>query len=114
MDASRSTGLQEALNYDPEFQQASQFGNMNLRLDMGNSALLIRIRNSQVTEIELGYQDFDLLVPSKIQIHAPAGQWNKFLERMRKPSYLDLCGAMFHHGFKMDGDLEKLYTYYYK
>ena len=112
MDASRTTRLQEALNNDAEFQQASRFWNTNLKLDMGNNALLFRIQTGQVTEIERGYQDFDLLVPSDIQIHAPAEQWDKFLQLVPKPFYLDLWGATVHHGFKVGGDLEKMYAYY--
>ena len=112
MDVSRTTRLQEALNNDAEFQQASRFWNKNLKLDMGNSALLFRIQTGQVTEIERGYQDFDPLMRSDIQIHAPAGQWDKFLERVSKPFYLDLWGATVHHGVKVGGDLEKVYAYY--
>ena len=112
MDASRTTRLQEALNNDPESQQASQFWNTNRKLDMGNSALLFRIQTGQVKEIERGYQDFDPLVRSDMQIHAPAGELDKFHERVPKPFYLDLWGATVHHGFKVGGDLETVYAYY--
>ena len=45
-------------------------------------------------------------------VSAPTSEWQQFLERVPKPFYVDLWGAMTHHGFKASGDMESLYAYY--
>jgi hypothetical protein len=105
-------GLQEAANNDPEFRIAARFWNSTLRLDMGEAALLVRIREGRVAEVITGRQAFELLIPVNLFISAPAGEWQKFLEPVPKPFYVDLWSASTHHGFKLGGDMESFYAYY--
>jgi hypothetical protein len=104
--------LQEIANNDPEFRLAARFWNTVLRLEMGDEALLLRVENGQVAELLSGPQTFAFLTPVHIVVSAPTSDWQKFLERIPKPFYVDLWGAMTHHGFKVGGDMESLYAYY--
>lgn len=104
--------LQEVANRDPEFRLAARFWNTALRLEMGNEALLLRIEKGQIAELLSGHQAFAFLTQVNIVVSAPTNDWQKFLERIPKPFYVDLWGAMTHHGFKVGGDMESLYAYY--
>jgi hypothetical protein len=104
--------LPAAANNDPEFRITARFWNSTLRLDMGDVPLLIRIEKGQITEVVSGEHAFSLLTPANIIISAPAAEWQKFLERIPKPFYVDLWGATAYHGFKVGGDMESFYAYY--
>lgn len=104
--------LQEVANSDPEFRLAARFWNTALRLEMGAEALLLRIEKGQIAELLSGHQAFAFLTPVNIIVSAPTSDWQKFLERVPKPFYVDLWGTMTHHGFKVGGDMESLYAYY--
>lgn len=104
--------LHEVANNDPEFRLAARFWNTALRLEMGDEALLLRIENGQIAEVLSGAQVFAFLTPVHLVVSAPASEWQKFLERIPKPFYVDLWSAMTHHGFKVGGDMESLYAYY--
>ena len=104
--------LQEAANSDPEFRLAARFWNTALRLEMGKEALLLHIEKGQITEVVTGHQAFAFLTPVNIIVSAPTEDWQKFLERIPKPFYVDLWGAATHHGFKVGGNMESLYAYY--
>ncbi len=105
-------GLQDAVNADPEFRIAARFWNGAVRLEMGDSALLLRIEQGQIAEIATGAQAFAFLTPVNVVIAAPSAEWQKFLEPVPKPFYVDLWGAATHHGFHVSGDMESLYAYY--
>ncbi len=104
--------LQRVANNDPEFRLAARFWNTALRLEMGNEALLLHIEKGQIVEQLSGHQAVAFLTPVNIVVSAPTSDWQKFLERIPKPFYVDLWGAMTHHGFKVGGDMESLYAYY--
>jgi len=104
--------LQEAANGDPEFRLAARFWNTALRLEIGKEALLIHIEKGQISEIITGHQAFAFLTPVNIVVSASTDEWQKFFERIPKPFYVDLWGAVTHHGFKVGGDMESLYAYY--
>ncbi len=104
--------LLEAANADPEFRLAARFWDTALRLEMGNEALLLRIEKGQIVEQLSGQQVFAFLTPVNLVVAAPADEWRKFLARVPRPFYVDLWGAMTHHGFKVAGDMENLYAYY--
>jgi len=104
--------LPNAANGDPEFRIAARFWNTALRFEMGDDAHLLRIEKGQIVEILSGQQVFAFLTPVNIVVSAPTTDWQKFLERIPKPFYVDLWGAAAHHGFKVSGDMESLYAYY--
>jgi hypothetical protein len=104
--------LPSAANADPEFRIAARFWHSTLRLEMGETALLIQVRDGQISDVTSGHQAFDILRPSNIVISASVGDWQNFLERVPKPFYVDLFGAVAYHGFKVAGDMENLYAYY--
>ena len=104
--------LQEAANNDPEFRLAARFWDTALRMEMGNEALLLHIEKGRIVELVSGHQAIAFLTPVHIVVSAPTSEWQRFLERIPKPFYVDLWGAMTHHGFKVSGDMESLYAYY--
>lgn len=108
----RFDGLQDAVNTDPEFRIAARFWNAAVRLEMGDSALLLRLEQGQIAEIATGAQVYAFLTPVNVVISAPSTEWQKFLEPVPKPFYVDLWGAATHHGFRVSGDMESLYAYY--
>jgi hypothetical protein len=104
--------LPTVANADPEFRLASRFWDTTLRLEMGTEALLLRIEKGQIVEQLSGQQAFAFLTPVNLVVSASADEWKKFLARVPRPFYVDLWGAMTHHGFKVAGDMENLYAYY--
>ena len=112
MDMSRMEHLPEVANQDPEFGIHARFWNTGLRLDMGDNALLIRIRDGEISEVKLGRHKFDILETANIVIEGPADGWEKFLALVPKPFYVDLWGATAYHGFSVGGDMESFYAYY--
>jgi hypothetical protein len=104
--------LPAAVNNDPEFRIAARFWNSTLRLEMGADPLVIRLEKGQIIEVASGHEAFGLLVPSDIVITAPVEDWQKFLERIPKPFYVDLFGATIYHGFRVGGDMASFYAYY--
>lgn len=108
----RFDGLQEAINADPEFRIAARFWNATVRLDMGDTALLLHIEKGRLAEVATGAQVIAFLTSVNIVVSAPAAEWRKFLEPIPKPFYVDLWGASAHHGFQVSGDMESLYAYY--
>ena len=108
----RFDGLQDAVNVDPEFRIAARFWNATVRLDMGGDALLLCIEKGQIAEVVTGAQVFTFLTPVNIIIRAPVVEWQKFLEPIPQPFYVDLWGATAHHDFQVSGDMESMYAYY--
>ena len=104
--------LQEVANNDPEFCLAARFWDTALRMEMGNEALLLHIEKGRIVELVSGHQAIAFLTPVHIVVSAPTSDWQRFLERIPKPFYVDLWSAMTHHGFKVSGDMESLYAYY--
>jgi hypothetical protein len=112
MDMAQFEKLRDTANNDPEFRIAARLWNSALRLGMGETGLLIHIKEGQITEILTGRQAFEFLVPANITVAAPAEEWQKFLEPVPKPFYNDLWGAVARHGFTVGGDMETFYAYY--
>ena len=112
LGASRIARLKEALNNDPEFLLTARMWNASVRLNMEKDALLVKIHDGKVIDIEAGHYDFDLLTPGDVFITAPYEDWQKFLAPVPKPFYVDLWGATIHHGFRITGDMETFYAYY--
>ena len=104
--------IKTAVNNDPEFRITARFWHAAIRLEIGDDAVLLCIEKGQVAEVMSGRQVFAFLVPANIVIAAPATEWEKFLERVPKPFYVDLFSATAHHGFTVGGDMESVYAYY--
>ena len=112
MDMSRMEHLPRVANQDPEFSIHARFWNTGLRLDMGDNALLVRIKDGEITEVKTGRHKFDILETANIVIDGPPDGWEKFLELVPTPFYVDLWGATAYHGFSVGGDMESFYAYY--
>lgn len=112
MDHETIDQLWELANHDAEFTLAARHWTMTLRLDMGAETYLLHIRDGQLTEIARWRQARKLWTSWQVAIAAPAEAWQQFLAPVPKPFYQDLWGAVIHHGFTLEGDLESLYPYY--
>jgi hypothetical protein len=99
--------LADAANLDPEFRLAARLWTTTLRLEADEEALLVRVVDGRITGVETAGTD-----EGEISVRASASEWREFLAPTPRPFYQDLWGAMSHHGFSVDGDLESLYAYY--
>ncbi len=112
MDHATIDHLRELANNDAEFSLAARNWTMTLRLDMAPETYLLHIRDGQLVEIARWRQARKLWTSWQVAIAAPAADWQQFLAPMPKPFYQDIWGAVIHHGFTLEGDLESLYPYY--
>lgn len=112
MDHATIGQLRELANHDAEFGLTARHWTTTLRLDMGAESYLLNIHDGQLTEITQWRPTHQLWTSWQVTIAAPAADWQQFLAPLPQPFYQDLWGAVIHHGFTLEGDLETLYPYY--
>ena len=105
-------GLAEAANLDEEFRVAARLWSATLRLEAEGDALAQRIEIEDGRVTEAGPAGEPTGVPGEVRIAAPAEDWSEFLAPVPRPFYQDLWGALTHHGFRVEGDLERLWPWY--
>ena len=97
------------VNRDAEFSLTARAWNAVFKLQMGEAACLVRVREGQIAEIDEAPTPFDAY---EIEISGPEEGWRKFLEPSPPPFYQDVFPAVMRHGFTMGGDVESLFAYY--
>lgn len=101
-----------AANSDGEFQLAARLWNADVRLDVGEQAYLLRMREGRIADFE-SLQPAQLsAVRSDVRIFAPDSDWQELLRPVPKPFYQDLMAAMTRQGFQVEGDLVGFRPYY--
>ena len=100
-------GLCEAANLDEEFRVAARLWSATLRLEADDEAQLIEIADGRVTAAGPAGER-----SGQVLIAAPAEGWREFLAPVPRPFYQDLWGALTHHGFRVEGDLDRLWPWY--
>ena len=103
--------LKSALNDNSEFRILARYWNGSLRFDVGEDVYLIHLNAGEVSSV-------DAKAPAvagsgDVVISAPAEDWARFLEEVPKPFYQDFYPASMHHGFRLGGDPDYLWPYYY-
>ena len=79
--------------------------------DIGDDVYLIKIKDGEVNAV-------DAQAPMKagsgdVVITAPADDWAHFLKPLPEPWYHEFYPASAHHGFRLGGDPDYLWPYYY-
>jgi hypothetical protein len=110
MAAFELDGLAEAANLDEEFRIAARLWSATLRLEADGEAQRIRIEDGRVTGA--GPAGEPGAAQGEVLIAAPAADWREFLAPVPRPFYQDLWGALSHHGFRVEGDLDRLWPWY--
>ncbi len=110
MPAFALDGLPEAANLDEEFRIAARLWSATLRLEASGEAQRIEIVDGCVTEA--GPASEPTGEPGEVRIAASAEGWSEFLAPVPRPFYQDLWGALAHHGFRVEGDPERLWPWY--
>ena len=96
-----------AANSDGEFKLAARLWNADVRLDVGDDAYLVRVRDGRISEFSRNNSSqYD------VKISAPEGDWRELLKPIPKAFYQDLMAAMTRHGFRLEGDLLAFNPYY--
>lgn len=99
--------LPDAANLDDEFRLTARFWTTALRLETNSEAHLIRVEDGRIQSVAAAGDE-----PYEVRIAASDDGWREFLAPLPRPFYQDLWGAMTHHGFALEGDLERFYPYY--
>lgn len=103
--------LKSALQDDTEFCVLARYWSGTLRFDIGNDVYLIRLKDGEVSAVDsqapanAGFGD--------VVITAPTEDWAEFLQPIPRPLYHEFYPASAHHGFRLGGDPDTLWPYYY-
>jgi hypothetical protein len=103
--------LKSALRDDAEFRVLARYWSGSLRFDIGDDVYLIKIKDGEVNAV-------DSQAPAKsglgdVVITAPADDWAQFLKPLPEPWYHEFYPASAHHDFRLGGDPDYLWPYYY-
>ncbi len=101
----------KAANDDGEFKLAARLWNADVRLEAGDDAYVVRVRDGRV--IEFAPVDASNGAASHdVCISAPQNDWRELLRPAPKPFYQDLMAAVSRQNFKIQGDVVGFYPYY--
>ena len=109
-----TAGLRAALNSDPEFVIAARFWNATVRLGLGESTYILKVRDGELQSMDppgapnlmTELRDYDL------EIYAPEQEWAQFFVDVPRPFYQDLFSAVTRHDFRYGGDIKMFFAYY--
>lgn len=100
----------DAINQDPEFQMAARLMSEDIRIKVSDVECIFRIADGELTRIKLENTYLDSW---SFSISASEESWDKFLQPVPPPKYTCLFGAMAQGIFRMEGDLEAGFAYYW-
>jgi hypothetical protein len=103
--------LKSALREDPEFRVFARYWSGSLRFDIGDDVYLIKIKDGEVNAVDAHAPATSGL--GDVIITAPADDWAHFLKPLPEPWYHEFYPASAHHGFRLGGDPDYLWPYYY-
>lgn len=103
------TTLREALESDGEFRRRSRSCTARIRIETGDQILQLRLIDGVITRLEEADTGFD---PYEIILSAPSEEWAEIMRAVPLPFHQDFWSSRFHHGFRIDGDVD-LYSAYY-
>lgn len=103
--------FQRELNNDSEFRLAARYWDGSLRFEFGPDVYLLHLRDGEVASIdtkagaEPGRAD--------VVVKAPVEDWAKLLAKVPQPFYQEFYPASTHHGFRLEGDQDYIWPYYW-
>ncbi len=109
-DPKHVEGYRKAINEDPEFKIAARLMSKDVRVKVDNVECMFRIADGVLRNIKLENTYLDSW---SFSISASGKSWDKFLQPVPPPGYNGLFGAMVQGLFRMEGDLEAGFAYYW-
>jgi hypothetical protein len=102
--------IREAANADPEFTIAARFWTGDVRMDVGNAAHALRMKDGRVAAFETLTAPPDDTVWD-LSIAAPPEAWEQMLQPVPRPFFQDFMAAA-RHGVVLAGDPASFGPYY--
>lgn len=102
--------LQRALNGDSEFRIAGRYWDGSIRFEFGADVCRLQLRAGEVVAID------DVTAAAgrgDVVVKAPVEDWAKLLEQVPPPFYQEFYPASMHHGFRLEGDHDYIWPYYW-
>jgi hypothetical protein len=103
--------LKSVLGGDSEFRVLARYWSGSLRFDIGEDVYRVLLKEGEVSAVES--RGPATTGSGDVVISAPAGDWARFLEPTPPPWYHEFYPASAHHGFRLGGDPDYLWPYYY-
>ena len=102
--------LKTALNGDSEFRIASRYWDGSLSFVFGGEVCRLALQGGEVMSI-----DATASKPGRadVVVKAPIEDWAKLLEKVPPPFYQEFYPASMHHGFRLEGDPDYIWPYYW-
>lgn len=101
--------LRAALNADPEFRLQARYWNTQFRVVTESQNLLVRLRDGEVVTVDTGATPFDTW---DFQLAGTDAHWAALLAPVPPPFYQDYYAAMLYHGFRIEGNMKLIMSYY--
>lgn len=101
--------LRAALNADPEFRLQARYWNTQFRVVTESQNLLVRLRDGEVVTVDAGATPFDTW---DFQLAGTDEHWAALLALIPPPFYQDYYAAMLYHGFRIEGNMKLIMSYY--
>lgn len=102
--------LEHQLRQDPEFALHSRYLTAKIRVVIGEAqSFQIVIRDGAIDQVDPVVTPFDAY---DIQLVGTEEHWAFLLASTPPAFYQDFYPAMVHHGFRIEGDMEKIIAYY--
>lgn len=102
--------LRKALNEDSEFRIASRYWDGSLRFEFGSQTLRLQLRGGEVHAID---KEAPQAGRGDVVVAAPVEDWAKLLADTPQPFYQEFYPASMHHGFRLEGDHDYIWPYYW-
>jgi hypothetical protein len=93
-------------NDDGEFVLAARLWSADVAFVSGNEVAGIVVRDGKLRA------DAAAAERATIRVSGPPEGWRLMLQTVPQPFYHDLFGAMMHHGFAIEGEMQSVYPYY--
>jgi hypothetical protein len=105
-----SKELQKALNGDSEFRIAGRFWDGTLRFEFGADIFRLTLQGGEVVSIDANAPE-----PGRgdVVVKAPVKDWAELLKAVPPPFYQEFYPAAMHHGFRLEGDPDYIWPYYW-
>lgn len=102
----------EAANGDGEFKIAARLWNSTVRLDAGERAFALRVRDGRIEGFDPLNGPAATTAHWDVRIAAPESDWRELLRPVPKPFFQDLMAAIWRQDFRVEGDLVGFFPYY--
>jgi hypothetical protein len=102
--------FQQALNDDSEFRIAGRYWDGSIRFEFGADVYRLQLLAGKVVAID------NVTSPAgrgDVVVKAPVEDWAKLLESIPPPFYQEFYPASVHHGFRLEGDHDYIWPYYW-